>query len=74
MNKLKEMIDEFDEKDEEGKVIRVNKFKNCYTERVLYGKKTCKFSSLYEEYMSGILTRQPSLYRYVRGNQDYDPL
>ena len=68
IGKLKKMIDAYDVKDEDGKVIKANKFRNCFTDRFIYGKKKCKMTSYYEEYMSDVLEKDLDLYRYVRGN------
>ena len=54
---MKKMIDAYDVKDEDGKVIRPNKFRNCFTDRFLYNKKNCKMNSFYEEYMSEVLAK-----------------
>lgn len=71
---MKEMIGSYDVRDDEGNVTEPNKFKNCFTERLLYNKKSCKWSSHHEAYMSNVLAKEPELYRYVRGNQEFDPL
>ena len=71
---MKEMIGSYDVKDEEGNVVTHNKFKNCFTERFLHNKRSCRWSSHHETYMSDVLTKDPELYRYARGNQGFAPL
>ena len=44
-------------------MIKKNKFTNCFTERFLYNRRPCKWSSNFEEYMEKRAAELPDLYK-----------